>query len=98
MVFTGMLFVPAVTDHFGLTEAAGPVFRTVIPALVVWFAVLTAVYRFRLLERALGLPPAPAARSRPDTDGHLLPPGGPAPAARARLPAWPSTCTAPTAK
>jgi cation-transporting P-type ATPase E len=31
------------------------VFTTVLPALVLWFAVLSAVYRFRLLERALGL-------------------------------------------
>lgn len=37
---------------FGLTEAAGPVFQT---ALMVWFAVLSAAYRFRLLDRALGL-------------------------------------------
>ncbi len=69
VVFTGMLFVPAVTDYFGLTEAAGPVFRTVAPALVVWFAVLTAVYRFRLLERALGLSPAPADGPREDAGG-----------------------------
>ena len=33
----------------------GPVFRTVLPALVLWFAALTAAYRYRLLDRALGL-------------------------------------------
>ncbi len=58
VAFTGLLFVPVLTDYFGLTDAAEPVFATVLPALVLWFAALTAVYRFRLLERALGLPPA----------------------------------------
>jgi cation-transporting P-type ATPase E len=60
--FSAGLFVPAFTGYFGLTDAADPVFRTVLPALVVWFAVLSAVYRARLLERALGLAP-------PDRDG-----------------------------
>nr|WP_239523606.1 HAD-IC family P-type ATPase [Geodermatophilus normandii] len=65
VVFSAGLFWPAFTDYFGLTEAADPVFGIVLPALVVWFAVLTAAYRLRLLERALGLtgslspPPAP---------------------------------------
>ncbi|TFV86813.1 HAD-IC family P-type ATPase [Blastococcus sp. CT_GayMR16] len=54
-VFSAGLFIPAVTDYFGLTTAADPVFRTVLPALVVWFAVLSAAYRSRLLDRALGL-------------------------------------------
>ncbi|MGY2003803.1 HAD-IC family P-type ATPase [Blastococcus sp. SYSU DS1024] len=54
-VFTGGLFVPAVSDYFGLTGAADPVFFTVLPALVLWFLVLSAAYRFRVLERALGL-------------------------------------------
>jgi cation-transporting P-type ATPase E len=53
--FSGLLFVSAFTDYFGLTQAADPVFRTVLPALVVWFALLTAAYRFRVLDRALGL-------------------------------------------
>ncbi|MGY1835084.1 HAD-IC family P-type ATPase [Blastococcus sp. SYSU DS0510] len=54
-VFTGSLFIPAVSDYFGLTGAADPVFFTVLPALLVWFAVLSAAYRFRVLERTLGL-------------------------------------------
>ncbi|SDD24397.1 cation-transporting ATPase E [Geodermatophilus telluris] len=58
VAFTGLLFVPVLTDYFGLTDAADPVFATVLPALLLWFAVLSAVYRFRLLERALGLTPA----------------------------------------
>jgi cation-transporting ATPase E len=55
VTFSGLLFVPWFTDYFGLTEAAEPVFETVLPALVLWFLVLTAVYRYRLLDRALGL-------------------------------------------
>ncbi|MFD2093512.1 HAD-IC family P-type ATPase [Blastococcus deserti] len=53
--FSGLLFVPWFTEYFGLTDAADPVFRTVLPALVVWFALLSAAYRFRVLDRALGL-------------------------------------------
>src|SRR3954451_6098892 len=54
-LFTCGLFVPAVTDYFELTGAADPVFVTVIPTLIVWFLLLSAAFRFRLLERALGL-------------------------------------------
>ena len=66
VVFSAGLFWPTFTDYFGLTDAAEPVFQTVLPALLLWFAVLTAVYRLRLLERALGL------------TGALRPPGAPA--------------------
>ncbi|RBY94800.1 haloacid dehalogenase [Blastococcus sp. TBT05-19] len=55
VAFSGLLFVPWFTTYFGLTDAADPVFRTVLPALLVWFALLTAAYRFRVLDRALGL-------------------------------------------
>jgi len=55
VAFSGLLFVPWFTSYFGLTHAADPVFRTVVPALVIWFLVLSAAYRFRLLDRALGL-------------------------------------------
>ncbi|MFW3170984.1 HAD-IC family P-type ATPase [Geodermatophilus sp. CPCC 206100] len=54
-VFTAGLFLPAFTTYFGLTDAADPVVMTVLPALVLWFLCLTAAYRFRLLDRALGL-------------------------------------------
>jgi cation-transporting ATPase E len=54
-VFSAALFVPAFTGYFGLTDAADPVFRTVLPALVIWFALLSVAYRLRLLERALRL-------------------------------------------
>jgi cation-transporting ATPase E len=53
----GVLFIPALSDYFGLTGPAPPVYQTVLPALVVWFVVLSAAYRFRLLDRALGLRP-----------------------------------------
>ncbi len=65
VVFSAGLFWPAFTGYFGLTDAAEPVFGTVLPALVLWFALLTAAYRLRLLERALGL------------TGPLSPAGGP---------------------
>jgi cation-transporting ATPase E len=54
-VFAAVLFVPALSSYFGLTNAARPVFQAVLPALVLWFAALTAAYRLRLLDRILGL-------------------------------------------
>jgi cation-transporting ATPase E len=57
VVFSAGLFWPTFTSYFGLTEAADPVFETVLPALAVWFLVLTVAYRARLLERSLGLTP-----------------------------------------
>jgi cation-transporting ATPase E len=53
--FIAVLFVPALSDYFGLTGPAAPVFTVVLPALVLWFAALTVVYRLRLLDRILGL-------------------------------------------
>ena len=54
-----MLFVPALYDYFGLTNAAAPVFTAVLPALALWFVTLTAAYRLRLLDRILGLGEVP---------------------------------------
>ena len=54
VVFSGLLFVPWFTSYFGLTDAADPVFHTVLPVLAVWFALLSWAYRARVLERALG--------------------------------------------
>jgi cation-transporting P-type ATPase E len=54
-VFAAVLFIPTLSDYFGLTGPAPAVFTTVLPALVLWFAVLSAAYRFRLLDRVLGL-------------------------------------------
>ena len=63
VVFVGVLFIPALSDYFGLTGPALPVFTAVLPALAIWFALLTAAYRFRVLDRILGLDrlPRPAA-------------------------------------
>ena len=55
VVFSAVLFVPALSTYFGLTNAAAPVFTAVLPALVLWFVTLTAVFRLRLLDRVLGL-------------------------------------------
>jgi cation-transporting ATPase E len=60
-VFAAVLFVPPLSNYFGLTGPAPPVFNTVLPALVLWFAALTAAYRFRLLDRVLGLDELPGA-------------------------------------
>ncbi len=62
VAFSAGLFVPWFTDYFGLTDAAEPVFFTVLPALVLWFAVLSATYRLRLLDRVLGTDRLPPAR------------------------------------
>ncbi|WP_433608089.1 HAD-IC family P-type ATPase [Dactylosporangium sp. CA-139114] len=53
VVFAAVLFVPALSSYFGLTGPGPAVFTTVIPALVVWFAALTAAFRLRLLDRIL---------------------------------------------
>jgi cation-transporting P-type ATPase E len=62
LAFIGVLFVPALSDYFGLTGPARPVFTAVLPALVVWFVLLSAAYRFRVLDRVLGLDGLPPAR------------------------------------
>ncbi|MGY2065743.1 HAD-IC family P-type ATPase [Blastococcus sp. SYSU DS0619] len=54
-VFTAGLLVPTFTDYFGLTEAVEPVVFAVLPALLVWFVLLSLCYRYRVLDRALGL-------------------------------------------
>jgi cation-transporting P-type ATPase E len=59
VAFIAVLFVPALSDYFGLTGPAAPVFTIVLPALVLWFAALTVVYRLRLLDRVLGLDQLP---------------------------------------
>jgi cation-transporting ATPase E len=59
--FAAVLFVPTLSNYFGLTGPAPAVFNTVLPALVLWFVALTAAYRFRVLDRVLGLSELPAA-------------------------------------
>jgi cation-transporting P-type ATPase E len=53
--FGAVLFVPTLSNYFGLTGPAPAVFTVVLPALVLWFGTLTAAYRIHLLDRALGL-------------------------------------------
>jgi cation-transporting ATPase E len=62
VVFAAVLFTPALSDYFGLTGPAAPVFTAVLPALILWFVTLTAAYRFRLLDRVLGLDKLPDAQ------------------------------------
>ena len=64
LAFAAVLFTPALSDYFGLTGPAPPVFTTVLPALVLWFAALSAAFRFRLLDRLLGLDRLPSSRVR----------------------------------
>jgi cation-transporting ATPase E len=54
-VFLAVLFVPALYNYFGLTAGNSFVLTVVLGALLPWFAVLTAAYRFQLLDRVLGL-------------------------------------------
>jgi cation-transporting P-type ATPase E len=58
-VFGAVLFVPALYTYFGLAGPSGPLFLIVGLALVLWFAALTAAFRMRLLDRALGLDELP---------------------------------------
>jgi cation-transporting ATPase E len=59
VAFSAGLYVPWFTGYFGVTDAAEPVFLVVLPTVIVWFLALTAAYRFRLLDRALGLDTLP---------------------------------------
>ena len=59
--FLAVAFTPVLSNYFGLTGAAAPVFTIVLPALVGWFVVLSAVYRFRVLDRILGIADLPGS-------------------------------------
>lgn len=59
VAFAAVLFVPALTNYFGLTGPAAPIFVAVLPALALWFVVLSLAYRLRLLDRVLGLDQLP---------------------------------------
>jgi cation-transporting ATPase E len=50
------LTIPVLRDYFGLTRPAGVVYATALPVLLVWFFALAAAYRFRVMDRLLGLP------------------------------------------
>ena len=49
------LVVPVLRTYFGLTEPVPIVYAMVLPALVLWFLTLSAAYRYRALDRILGL-------------------------------------------
>jgi cation-transporting ATPase E len=53
--FFVVLSVPALYGYFGLTAGNSFVLTVVVVALVPWFVGLSAAYRFRLLDRILGL-------------------------------------------
>jgi cation-transporting P-type ATPase E len=55
VALTAGLYVPWFTNYFGLADASEPMFMVVVPTLIVWFLLLSAAYRFQLLDRALGL-------------------------------------------
>ena len=58
------LVVPTLRDYFGLTRPAGIVYEIALPLLVVWFVALGAAYRFRVMDRLLGLTDLLADRPR----------------------------------
>ncbi len=60
-VFGAVLFVPVLYTYFGLTAGNSFVLVVVLVALLPWFAALSAAYRFRLLDRLLGLEQLPRA-------------------------------------
>jgi len=57
----GVLFTPVLSDYFGLTGPAAPVYTVVVPVLGIWFLLLSAAYRWRLLDRVLGLQALPSS-------------------------------------
>ncbi|GLY02615.1 HAD-IC family P-type ATPase [Actinoplanes sp. NBRC 101535] len=57
VTFCAVVCVPALWDYFGLVGPSRPVFTIVLPALVLWYATLTVVFRLRLFDRLLGLRP-----------------------------------------
>ena len=59
VVFAAVLFVPALYDYSGLTAGNSFVLAICLITLVLWFGAPTAAYRFRLLDRALGLDTLP---------------------------------------
>jgi cation-transporting P-type ATPase E len=60
LAFVGVLYTPALSDYFGLTGPSRQMLVTVIPALVIWFAALSAAYRWRVLDRLLGVDELPS--------------------------------------
>jgi len=57
-----VMYVPALSDYVGLAGPAPRMLGTVLPAVALWFLTLSLTYRFRLLDRGLGLDDLPRAR------------------------------------
>jgi cation-transporting ATPase E len=55
LVFLVVLNVPALWSYFGLIGPTVVVGAIVPPALLLWFLTLTVAFRFKLLDRALGV-------------------------------------------
>ncbi|BBH67341.1 cation transporter E1-E2 family ATPase [Actinoplanes sp. OR16] len=55
LVFSAILCVPVFWQYFGLMGPSKPVFFIVLPALLLWYATLTIVLKYRLFDRLLGL-------------------------------------------
>ncbi|SDR71356.1 cation-transporting ATPase E [Friedmanniella luteola] len=49
------LVVPALRNYFGLTQPVGIIYEIALPLLLLWFLALGAAYRFRVMDRLLGL-------------------------------------------
>ena len=62
IALTAVVFVPTLYTYFGLTGPSPQVFAVVLPAAALWFVTLSAAYRFRILDRVLGLGSLPAPR------------------------------------
>jgi cation-transporting ATPase E len=59
VVLGAVTTVPALYNYFGITSTNPFVLTVVLVPLVPWFAALSAAYRFRLLDRVLGLDQLP---------------------------------------
>jgi cation-transporting P-type ATPase E len=64
VVFAAVLTIPVLYTYFGLTGPAPWLIAVVLPTLALWFVTLTLAYRFRLLERMLGLDALPPRAER----------------------------------
>ena len=62
VAFGAVVFTPTLSDYFGLTGPARPVFVIVIPGLVIWFVAVSLVLRLRLLDRVLAIGELPGKR------------------------------------
>ncbi|MBW0089130.1 HAD-IC family P-type ATPase [Pseudonocardia sp. KRD-184] len=70
--FFVVLYTPYLSSYFGITDPARPIWTTVVPGLVLWFLALTAAFRWRLMDRMLGLgtlPPPDRSPARTPAEG-----------------------------